>query len=93
MLRSNPRIDGRFPMPITQDQIADALGLTSVHVNRMMQSLRGEGLLESSGRETTVLDWQGLVRAGEFHPHYLHLPDAIAGHALRHAEPYALNSQ
>ncbi|QNE32499.1 Crp/Fnr family transcriptional regulator [Sphingomonas sp. NBWT7] len=86
-------IEGRFPMPITQDQIADALGLTSVHVNRMMQSLRGEGLLESSGRETTVLDWQGLVRVGEFDPHYLHLSRAIAGLALRHPAANALNSQ
>lgn len=85
-------VGGRFPMPITQEQIADALGLTAVHVNRMMQSLRGEGLLESSGREITVRDWQGLVRVGEFDPVYLHLPNALAGLAQRNSATTALNS-
>ncbi len=65
---------GRFPLPVTQEQIADALGLTSVHVNRMIQSLRGEGLVQMSQREMIILDWQGLQHAGEFDPAYLHLP-------------------
>ncbi len=63
----------RFPFPMTQEHIADALGLTSVHVNRTLQGLRSEGLVDVSRREVIVRDWNGLVFAGEFDPGYLHL--------------------
>lgn len=66
---------GRFCLPVTQEQIADALGLTSVHVNRTMQALRGEGLVQVSNREVVILDWGGLTFAAEFDPAYLHLPN------------------
>ena len=58
-------------LPLTQVVLADALGLTPVHVNRTLQWLR-EGLIEFGGGTLTVLDWPGLKRAGGFDPAYLH---------------------
>lgn len=60
-------------LPITQAQLGDALGLSTVHVNRVLQALRGNGLIALQGGTLTVLDWGGLTQAGEFDPTYLHL--------------------
>ena len=59
--------------PITQTEIGDSLGLSTVHVNRCLQELRGDGLIELRGRSLRVLNWEGLKTAGEFDPTYLHL--------------------
>lgn len=59
-------------LPITQVELADALGLSHVHVNRMIQELRGAGLIELGGRTLVVRDWDGLKGAGEFNPTYLY---------------------
>ena len=61
-----------YELPLTPMVLADALGLTPVHVNRTLQWLRGEGLIEFGGGSLTVRDWPGLKRAGEFDPAYLH---------------------
>jgi CRP-like cAMP-binding protein len=58
--------------PMTQAELADALGLSAVHINRMLQQLRGAELIRLSGATLTVLDWPGLVQAAEFDPLYLH---------------------
>jgi CRP-like cAMP-binding protein len=47
---------GRYHMPLTQEMLADALGLTSVHVNRTLQALRREGALRWKGRELVLTD-------------------------------------
>jgi CRP-like cAMP-binding protein len=60
-----------FPFLVTQMQIADATGLTSVHVNRILRSLREDGLVDVRRREVVVEDWAGLTAAGEFNPNYL----------------------
>jgi CRP-like cAMP-binding protein len=60
-------------LPLTQEEVGDALGLSVVHVNRVLQRLRGEGLITWESRVLTVEDWDGLQRAGEFDPAYLHL--------------------
>jgi DNA-binding transcriptional regulator LsrR (DeoR family) len=60
-------------MPLTQAEIGDALGLSSVHVNRSLQELRGNGLIELRYGSLTALNWDGLKEAGEFDPIYLHL--------------------
>ena len=67
-------VHGAFPLPITQEQIADALGLTPVHVNRTLRALREEGLVKASRGEFAILDWGGLVFAAGFDPAYLQLP-------------------
>jgi CRP-like cAMP-binding protein len=60
-------------LPITQPELADALGLSYVHVNRMMQELRGKGLIET-GRDTVMLpNWSDLANLAEFDDAYLHL--------------------
>jgi CRP-like cAMP-binding protein len=62
-----------FPFLVTQAQIADATGLTSVHVNRVLKVLRAEGLVDVKRREVVVQDWDGLMLAGDFDPNYLQM--------------------
>jgi len=64
--------DGMVDFPITQEQIADSTGLTAVHTNRTLQSLRKEGLIQLASQSLTVLDWEGLKDAGDFDELYLH---------------------
>jgi CRP-like cAMP-binding protein len=59
--------------PLTQVDIADASGLTAVHVNRTLQELRKEGLIELQGRRLTILDMNALKNAALFNENYLHL--------------------
>jgi CRP-like cAMP-binding protein len=65
-------------LPITQAEFADALGVTNVHVNRVVQQLRADGLIELSGDRLNILDWNQLKRVGEFDPTYLRLEDKQA---------------
>lgn len=59
--------------PMTQAEIADATGLTQVHVNRTIQDLRRDQLIELRGRRLQVLDLDRLEKAAIFNPNYLHL--------------------
>ena len=61
------------PLPITQEELGDSLGLSAVHTNRALQDLRGQGLITFERGRLTVDNWKGLVRVGEFDPTYLHL--------------------
>lgn len=64
-------------LPLTQTEIGDATGLSTVHVNRVMQELRRRGLIASNGNLHTFSNWEGLREAGDFDPLYLHLrPEA-----------------
>ncbi|WP_386083677.1 Crp/Fnr family transcriptional regulator [Vreelandella sp. F11] len=63
----------KFKMPITQVELADATGITVVHMNRTLQALRTDGLVINSKTHISVPDWQKLIEAGEFDPFYLHL--------------------
>lgn len=65
-------------LPITQNEFADALGLSLVHVNRTMQALRKSRLISFKGSTLKVLDWERLQQAGEFDAAYLHLEDRWA---------------
>ncbi|WP_091741949.1 Crp/Fnr family transcriptional regulator [Phenylobacterium immobile] len=64
----------RCRFPVTQNHLADAAGLSGVHTNRVLQSLRQNDLIAFRARELVVLDWPGLFAAAEFDPNYLHLP-------------------
>ena len=66
-------IGAAYPMPVTQQDLGDALGLSTVHVNRTLQELRANGLISTQRRSVVVEDWEGLQEAGEFEPTYLHL--------------------
>jgi CRP-like cAMP-binding protein len=65
--------DHRYELELTQSDLADASGLTSVHVNRMLKTLRDDELLTFRGNEVVIHDWKGLTRRAEWDPDYLHL--------------------
>lgn len=62
--------------PATQFDLACALGLTSVHINRTLQQLRRNGLIELRARKLCVIDSRGLREAAQFDRTYLHLSAA-----------------
>jgi CRP-like cAMP-binding protein len=62
-----------YELPMTQDQLADALGLTPVHVNRTLMALEAEGLIERKQRSVKITSWDNLVAVGDFDSNYLHL--------------------
>jgi len=62
----------RFELPMTQEQIGDATGLTGVHVNRKLHDLDDAGVIARTRRELHILDWPRLKRMGEFDPSYLY---------------------
>jgi CRP-like cAMP-binding protein len=59
--------------PVTQTDLADATGLTAVHVNRTLQELRRAGLIELTGRRLTIGDLPALMQVSMFNANYLHL--------------------
>lgn len=65
-----------YELPMTQEQLGDATGLTSVHVNRTIKSLEKDGLIDRSNpRSIFIGDWRKLAEAGDFDSGYLHLRD------------------
>ena len=64
--------DDEFALPLTQEVLADATGLTPVHVNRTLQSLRADGLIELCDRRLTILSPERLRRKAGFDANYLH---------------------
>lgn len=65
--------DHCYELPLTQEEIGDALGLTSVHVNRVLQRMRGEGLISFAHGALTIHDYRHLEKAAGFNPNYLHI--------------------
>ena len=66
---------GTFTFALTQQDLGEALGLTSVHVNRMLRRLREAGLLDFARGTVRILDHDRLARLGEFDPDYLYLEE------------------
>jgi CRP-like cAMP-binding protein len=62
----------RVTLAITQNDIADCLGLSQVHANRTLQALRHKGLIELRSKMLTIVKWEELKVLGEFNPTYLH---------------------
>ena len=71
--------DNSYELPPTQADLADALGISTVHVNRVLQELRSEGLITLKEKRLTILDFEKLKQAAGFTPGYLHLTGAIGG--------------
>ena len=69
--RPGPGTRRDFDFPITQEQLADAAGLTPVHTNRVIQELRGRNLLTFRSGKVEILDWDALTDEAEFDPGYL----------------------
>jgi CRP-like cAMP-binding protein len=62
-----------YELPMTQEQLADALGLTPVHVNRTLKALEAEGLVIRNKRNIAFPDWERMRGVGDFNQRYLHL--------------------
>lgn len=63
----------RFSVPLTQADLGDILGLTDVHVNRVMMELRQQRLIKWKGAHAAILDWDRLVELAQFDAAYLRL--------------------
>jgi CRP-like cAMP-binding protein len=64
---------GGYPLALTQSELGECLGLTTVHVNRMLRELRERGLAEFRNGRVAIRDFDGLARVAEFDPAYLYL--------------------
>jgi CRP-like cAMP-binding protein len=62
-----------FSFAVTQAELGDMLGLSAVHVNRVLQELRAKKLIRWERDEVTILQWEQLQEFGLFEPTYLHL--------------------
>jgi len=69
-----------FELPMTQEQLADATGLTPVHVNRVLKAIEADGLITRKRRNIHFVDWRMLQEVADFSRRYLHIPseDSIA---------------
>lgn len=65
--------DHHCPLPLTQLDLADAMGLSNVHVNRVLQEMRAKGMITLRSSTLVIEAWDELVRAAEFDATYLHL--------------------
>ncbi len=65
--------DYGYELPMTQEQLADTLGLTPVHVNRTLKTLEAEGLIIRNKRNISFPDWERMRGVGDFNQRYLHL--------------------
>jgi CRP-like cAMP-binding protein len=62
-----------YELPMTQEQLGDSVGLTSVHVNRTLKSLEAAGLISRTQRTVRIGDWDRLAAVGDFDSSYLHV--------------------
>jgi CRP-like cAMP-binding protein len=62
----------RYELPMTQEQLADAVGLTPVHVNRVLKELGRMKLIIRDKRAVEIIDWERLRHVGDFNSRYLH---------------------
>jgi CRP-like cAMP-binding protein len=67
-----------YELPMTQEQLADATGLTSVHVNRVLKALEADGIIARNRRNISFPDWRRLQEVADFNPRYLHIGETLA---------------
>ena len=63
-----------YDFPLTQEDLAECLGMTAVHINRSLQELRARKLIRVECKSVSILDWRGLSEVADFDPAYLYLP-------------------
>ncbi|XKH59499.1 Crp/Fnr family transcriptional regulator [Halomonas sediminis] len=68
--------DHLFELPLTQAQLGEAIGITQVHTNRVMQRLLKEGLITFKCKKFHIIDWKGMKECADFDGLYLHLERA-----------------
>jgi CRP-like cAMP-binding protein len=64
--------DDSFDLPLTQEELADTMGITPVHMNRTLQALRRSDLITTRGKRVIVQDAERLMAFADFNPNYLH---------------------
>lgn len=79
--------DQSFSFPLTQADLADLMGISTVHANRTLLELRAKGLVEIKGRKVIIPDFPRLQAFGGFNPNYLHLRDRKTSADAREAPP------
>jgi CRP-like cAMP-binding protein len=67
--------DLSFTLPMSQADVGEATGISTVHANRVIQDLRLRGAIEWRNKTLRILDWDALVSIADFSPAYLHLRD------------------
>lgn len=70
--------DGKYPFPLKQQHLADCLGLSNIHLNRVVKQLREAGLFDIERRTLALKDRSGLERLAKFSPDYLHFDNPRA---------------
>ena len=75
-------IDSRV-IPLTQIYLADAAGLSVVHINRVFQDLRKLGVISTNGRAIEVVNREGLAEIAKFDNRYLTMPAALSNWEMR----------
>jgi CRP-like cAMP-binding protein len=78
--------DMSFDMPLTQELIGDALGLTTVHVNRTIRSLREDKLIAIDGKIVRILDFEGLSLVSDFENSYLGATARALGNNIKQSK-------
>ncbi len=71
-------VDDAYPFALTQEDMADALGVTSIHLNRVLKMLRSMGSISLQGKVLKICDWPRLLALANFSSSYLHLHRAAA---------------
>lgn len=76
-----------IPWPMTQVELADALGMSAVHANRTLQELRQASLVTVDRQTLSIHDWPKLKMLAGFDPSYLHLGERPAARDLQFGNP------
>jgi CRP-like cAMP-binding protein len=81
-LRERLRVIGKvegssFVVPLTQEQLGEAMGVTSIHANRILKQLQNAGVLKFQRGRVTILDEAKFRDAADFERLYLHLDPAV----------------
>ena len=72
-MREAGLIDGHtMVLPISQADLADAVGISPVHINRSLQALRAEGLIRTYGKTVVIEKWDEMAELSDFTPVYMH---------------------
>ena len=69
--------DLSFKFPLTQEEVGGAIGVSTVHANRVFQSLRNTGLIEQRGKTLKIVGLKALESFASFTPQFLHLQNPV----------------